>query len=100
MQLSFILVATVSVFAVAAPTGSKYQLLRIFGCSRLISSDDEAVAYPDSYKRALADDAVAYPDSYKRDAADDAVAYPDSYKRDAADEAVAYPDSYKRDALE
>lgn len=51
---------------------------------------DEAVAYPDSYKRT--DDAVAYPDSYKR--ADDAVAYPDSYKR--TDEAVAYPDSYKR----
>ncbi|KAL8754215.1 MAG: hypothetical protein Q9199_004503 [Rusavskia elegans] len=59
---------------------------------------EDAIAYPDLYKKAAIGDAIAYPDSYKQDATNDPIAYPDSYKRTAGEEAVAYPASYKRDA--
>ncbi|KAL9083351.1 MAG: hypothetical protein Q9165_008551 [Trypethelium subeluteriae] len=92
MRASIFVLSVVYAVAYAAPAGQLFNR----------ASTEDAVAYPDTYKRNPSEDAIAYPDSYKREASKDAIAYPDSYKRNAAEDAIAYPDSYKerREAAE
>ncbi|KAL9011507.1 MAG: hypothetical protein Q9173_003653 [Seirophora scorigena] len=83
MLFSYVVATALAISATAMPIDQR-------------STAEDAIAYPDAYKRTMAEDAIAYPDAYKRTMAEDAIAYPDAYKRGAKEDAIAYPDAYKR----
>ncbi|KAI4116804.1 MAG: hypothetical protein LQ345_002827 [Seirophora villosa] len=88
MLFNYVIATALAISATAMPIGSVFEDQR--------STSEDAIAYPDAYKRTMAEDAIAHPDAYKRTMAEDAIAYPDAYKRGAKEDAIAYPDAYKR----